>query len=390
MDKLWNKNYIRVLLTNFMMFFAFYLFTPLLPIYLSEHFGASNDVIGIVLSSYMVAEIVARLFSGFIVDRFDRKLVLLWSVAVFAAFFVGYPLASTLMMFAIVRTAHGFPFGLVTVANTTASIDVLPSSRRNEGLGFYGLSNNLAMAFAPTAGVFIYKWSGSFAVLFWIAFAVALIALGVSFTVELPHRETKRVKRPVSLDRFFLTRGWLLGVNIAFFAFSWGLVSNYIAIYSKQVMGITSGTGTYFMLISIGLMASRLQGNKALREGRLTHNAAMGMCTSLVSYFIFIAFPSDFTYYASALLLGLGNGHMYPAFLNMFVATARHNERGTANSSILVSWGLGMGLGILLGGVVSRHCGYTAAFWMNFAVNAAGVALFFAATRSFFERRRLE
>ena len=389
MEKLWNRNYLRVMLVNFMMYFAFYLLTPLLPLYLSEEFGASNNMIGIVLSGYVVAEIVARLFSGYVVDSFDRRGVLLWSLSLFFVFFAGYPVAGTLLMFAIVRTLHGLPFGAVTVANSTAAIDVLPSSRRNEGLGFYGLSNNLSMAIAPSAGVFIYKWVNSFEVLFWLSFVIAAGALFVASRIELPKRELKSAKRPVSLDRFFLTRAWLLSFNIAFFAFSWGVLSSYIALYSKNVLGITGGTGTFFMLISIGLMASRLQGAKALRQGRLTHNAAEGMCISLVAYFMFIAFPSMFTYYASALLLGLGNGHLYPAFLNMFVGMAHHNERGTANSSILVSWGIGMGIGILLGGVVSGSCGYAAAFWMNWAVNAVGVLLFFAATRKFFLRRRM-
>ncbi len=389
MEKLWNRNYLRVMLVNFMMYFAFYLLTPLLPLYLSEEFGASNNMIGIVLSGYVVAEIVARLFSGYVVDSFDRRGVLLWSLSLFFVFFAGYPVAGTLLMFAIVRTLHGLPFGAVTVANSTAAIDVLPSSRRNEGLGFYGLSNNLSMAIAPSAGVFIYKWVNSFEVLFWLSFVIAAGALFVASRIELPKRELKAAKRPVSLDRFFLTRAWLLSFNIAFFAFSWGVLSSYIALYSKNVLGITGGTGTFFMLISIGLMASRLQGAKALRQGRLTQNAAEGMCISLVAYFMFIAFPSMFTYYASALLLGLGNGHLYPAFLNMFVGMAHHNERGTANSSILVSWGIGMGIGILLGGVVSGSCGYAAAFWMNWTVNAVGVLLFFAATRKFFLRRRI-
>ena len=50
MDRLWNKNYCKVMVANFSLFFAFYVLTPLLPLYLSEHFGATKDVIGLVLS----------------------------------------------------------------------------------------------------------------------------------------------------------------------------------------------------------------------------------------------------------------------------------------------------------------------------------------------------
>ncbi len=193
----------------------------------------------------------------------------------------------------------------------------------------------------------------------------------------------------VSLDRFFLVRGWLLGVNMVTFGFCFGVLSNYLAIYGKEVLGITGGTGTYFMLCSIGLILSRLQGGKALREGRVTHNAAGGMVISLIGYTLFILVPGLVSYYASALLIGLGNGHMWPAFQNMTISVAPNSQRGTANSTILVSWDVGMGLGILMGGVISELVSYSAAFWTVAAVNALGVLLFFTATRQFFLERNL-
>jgi predicted MFS family arabinose efflux permease len=167
------------------------------------------------------------------------------------------------------------------------------------------------------------------------------------------------------------------------------VLSNYLAIYGKEELGITSGTGTYFMLLSIGLFLSRLQGAKSLREGRLTHNAAYGMLISLTGYVLFVSCNNMVAYYISAVLIGLGNGHMYPAFLNMFINVAHHNERGTANSSILTSWDAGFGIGILAGGIIAQYFGYSAAFWTVAAINATGVLLFFIATRSFFRGRTL-
>jgi len=99
--------------------------------------------------------------------------------------------------------------------------------------------------------------------------------------------------------------------------------------------------------------------------------------------------PDLTAFYASALLIGLGNGHMWPAFQNMTICVARNNQRGTANSTILISWDIGMGLGILLGGVIAEHLGYGSAFWTVAAVNMAGVLAYFAATRRFFLRRNL-
>ena len=387
---------------NFTLFFAFYVLTPLLPLYLSEHFGAPKDVIGLVLSGYTITALLFRPFSGYFVDSFPRRTVLMACFGAFAIFFAGYLAASTLLLFTIVRTLHGGPFGALTVANSTAAIDVLPSSRRTEGIGYYGLSNNLSMAIAPTIGIFIYKYTDSFELLFWLALVVACAGWLIDATVKFPEKEIVRNKSKLSWDRFFLVRGWLLGLNMVAFGFSFGVLSNYLAIYGKEVMGITGGTGTYFLLCSVGLIISRLQGGKALREGRLTHNAGSGMVISLVGYTLFILMPtlsslfalhtSLFTligYYGSALLIGLGNGHMWSAFQNMTICVAHNNQRGTANSTILISWDIGMGLGILLGGVIAEYLGYDASFWTVVIINAAGVATFFVATKAFFLQRRL-
>lgn len=388
-EKLWNANYIKVMTTNFLLYFAFYLLTPLLPLYLSETFGATKDTIGIVLSGYTVAALIVRPFCGYVVDSFSRKKVLMLCLSGFAVFFAGYIAAGTILMFAICRTLHGGPFGAVTVANSTCAIDVLPSSRRNEGIGLYGLSNNFAMAIAPSIGIYLHNMVDSYMILFWIAFVVAISAVLIAWTIRLPEKDIIRNKEKLSLDRFFLTRAWLLAINIAMFGFCWGVLSNYLAIYSKEVLSITGGTGTYFALLSMGLFSSRLQGRKALSQGKLTQNAAEGMLISLVGFTLFVAIPHPVAYYLSAILIGLGNGHLYPAFLNMFVHVARHDQRGTANSSILTGWDLGFGIGSLLGGIVAEHFGYTATFWMVAAENAVSVILFFLASRQFFERRKI-
>ena len=409
-DQLWNRNYCRVMAANFALFFAFYILTPLLPLYLSEHFGATKDVIGLVLSGYTITALLMRPFSGFLVDSFPRKQVLMVCFGVFAVFFAGYLAAASLLAFTIVRTLHGGPFGALTVANSTMAIDVLPSSRRTEGIGYYGLSNNLAMAVAPTVGIYLYRVSNSFELLFWVALIVACGGWLVDATVKPKSVECISTPRSkLSWDRFFLLRGWLLGLNMVAFGFSFGVLSNYLAIYGKEQLGITGGTGTYFMLCSVGLMLSRLQGSKALRNGRLTHNAATGMVISLIGYTLFILIPTicnaldggskfftlhsslftSVSYYASALLIGLGNGHLWPAFQNMTICVARNNQRGTANSTILVAWDIGIGMGVLVGGIVAELLGYAAAFWTVVAVNAAGVLTYFVATRHFFLCRNL-
>lgn len=375
--------------SNFMLFFSFYLLTPLLPIYLDTRFSADKDLIGLVLSGYVVAALVVRPFSGFVVDSFDRRKVLMICFFTFFICFAGYIAASSVLLFAVVRTIHGLPFGATTVANSTVAIDVLPSSRRNEGMGFYGLSNNLAMAFAPTVGIYLYTATGDFRLLFWISLLAAFLGFVTVSSIKTRPRRAVAGKPRMSLDHFFLSRGWLLALNIMLFGLCWGVMSNYVAIYSKEKLGITDGTGLFFAIIASGLFISRIAGARSLREGRLTANALQGASLSAIGLTLFALAPGIWAYYLAPLLIGLGNGRMYPAFLNMFIDMARNDQRGTANSTILTSWDLGMGIGILAGGMLLEYSGYSAAFWFTAASQISGTLLLLFFTRRFFTARKL-
>ncbi len=388
-ERLWNKEYMKVMTSNFLLFFAFYLLTPLLPVYLTDRFAADKDTIGVVLSGYVIATLLVRPFSGFFVDSFDRKKVLCTCFFAFFICFAGYLGASTLLLFAIVRTVHGIPFGATTVANSTVAIDVLPSSRRGEGIGYYGLSNNIAMATAPSAGIYLYGTTGDFNLLFWCSFVLAFIGFLMTTRVKTRQRQLVRTKPVLSLDHFFLTRAWMMAVNIALFGVCWGVMSNYVAIFAIEKMNITGGTGMFFMILSVGLVLARLLGSRSLREGKMTVSCARGVILSTLGYVLFSLSISEFTFYLSALLIGLGNGQMYPAFLNMFINVARHDQRGTANSSILISWDSGMGIGILLGGFLAQYIGYGSAFVTIALIQALGAAMFLLFTRHFYLSRRL-
>lgn len=388
-EKLWNSNFIKVNIANFMLFFAFYLLMPLLPLYLKETFHSTKDVIGAVLSGYTIAALLSRPFSGFLVDSFPRKTVLLTVYFLFFIFFAGYLAAGSLLLFAVVRTLHGGPFGALTVANSTVAIDVLPSSRRSEGIGYYGLSNNLAMATGPTVAVWVYNSMHSFELLFWLSLVVAGVGLMVDCTVRLSPRPAIPGKRKVSLDRFFLVAGWLLFLDMVAFGFSYGVLSTYLAIYSKETLGVTSGTGTYFLILAAGLILSRLEGALSLRRGRIVYNAAIGMSISVVGYTLFVAVPNMWGYYGSAVLIGLGNGHLWPAFQNMFINLAENDRRGTANSTLLVSWDVGIGLGVIVGGLFSEHMGYASAFWVGAMVNAVAVGHFYLHSRHHYHAHKL-
>lgn len=387
-EKLWNRNYLRVWCANFLLYFSFMLLTPLFPLYLSETFGADKQMIGIVLSGYTLTALLIRPFSGYMVDSFPRRRVLLISFFIFFVLFIGYPLAASLFMFAVVRTLHGAPFGAATVSNSTVAIDVLPASRRAEGIGYYGLSNNVATAIGPTAALVIYGAFESYNMLFACAILFSGLAFFCNYTLKLEQKPLA-ARPPLSLDRFILLKAWPQGICIACAGFCYGVISTYIAIYGKEELGITGGTGLFFMLLSIGLILSRLTGSRTLRKGRIAENASLGVIVSLCGYLLFASMHNNVGYYLSAFIIGLGNGHFFPAFQTMFLNLASNGQRGTANSTLYVSWDSGVGLGVLFGGMIAEHFGFHTAFWVTFAANVIGVMFYFVKAKGYFLANRL-
>ena len=388
-DKLWNSEYLKVWSSNFLLNFAFMLMTPLLPLYLRDTFDADKELIGLVLAGYALAALLVRPFSGYVVDSWPRKTVLVITYFLTCAFFGGYLIAGSLTMFALFRMLHGAPFGACGVSLSTVMIDVLPSSRRAEGIGYYGLSNNIATAIAPSVGLMLFSRFQSYDMLFLLSLVCSLAGVVVDATLHLRPREVMQDKQKISLDRFLLLKGWALFLVMFTMAFCYSVLSTYVAIYGKEKLGVTAGTGLFFALFAIGLIVSRLTGSKSLREGKIVRNATWGIVVSISGFVIFASCHHMAAYYLSPFIIGLGNGHMFPAFQNMFVNLAPHSRRGTANSSLLTSWDVGIGLGIIVGGVVSELVNYYAAFWVAWGVNTLGVLFFFAYVRRSFLSHRL-
>ena len=389
LEKLWNSNYLKVWIANFMIFFSFMLLTPLLPLYLKETFAADKQTIGLVLSGYTLLALLIRPFGGFFVDSFPRKKVLLICYGLFTIFFGGYLAAGSLLLFTLVRTLHGAPFGASTVANSTVAIDVLHPTRRAEGIGYYGLSNNIASAIAPALAIYLLNITHNYNLLFWLAFLTSAIGLGINATLKLNPRELIKDKPKISLDRFFLLKGWSEGLSMMCLSFSYGVTATYVAIYGKETLNISGGSALFFMLLSLGLILSRLVGSRTLRQGKITQNASVGILISLCGYLMFALLQNPIGYYGSAFIVGLGNGHMWPAYQTMFLNLAPHTQRGTANSSILMSRHIGVGLGTLIGAAIAEHGGYQQAFIASALVNLIGIIIFFGYAKNDFLKNKL-
>jgi MFS family permease len=346
------------------MSFSFFILVPTLPLYLADTFDIEKAMVGVVLSCYVVAVLCVRPLAGFVADAFPRKKVYIISYTIFVASFLGYfAITSSLVMFILLRVFHGFSFGMLTTAGNTIVIDVMPSSRRGEGLGYYGVTNNLAMAFGPMVGLFVIS-SGNYNLLSLTSLVTGTIGLILGSLVRAPRKEiVESAGIKLSADRFFLKEG--IRACFAFFllAMPYGMTTSYVALYAAS-SGITQNAGLFFTVMAAGLITSRLHSGKQVDRGYITETIRLGiiiaffgavgesLLSSAAGYSISLGYV---TYFLAAFLFGYGYGTMFPAYNTLFINLAPNSRRATANATYLTGWDVGIGGGMLIGGYIAEY-----------------------------------
>jgi MFS family permease len=394
-DKLVTPDYCRILAANFLLFFAFYLILPVLPFYLTEVFQASNAAVGIILSCYTIAALCIRPFSGYLLDTLARKPLYLIAYFIFTTIFAGYLLAGVLMLFVMLRVVHGLAFGMVTVAGNTIVIDITPSSRRGEAVGYYGLMNNMAMSIGPMVGLFMHD-TYSFQAIFTFSLASGSLGFIMACLVKTPAKQPVQ-SEPISFDRFVLLKGIPAGVSLLLLSIPYGMTSTYVAMYAKEI-GITISSGLFFTFMAVGMAVSRMFSGRQVDKGRITQVIALGLYLVCFCFFALSACGmlikwnttfATYLFFGIALFLGIGFGTMFPAFNSLFVNLAPNSKRGTATSTYLTSWDVGIGIGLMSGGYIAQITSFDAAYLFGACLTVVSTFYFRLKVAPHFERNKL-
>ena len=391
-ERLFNRNFLLVLAGNFLLFFAFFTILPVLPLYMQQEYNATHTQIGVVLSLYTITALIIRPFAGFMLDTLPRRPMQLIFYGVFALLFCTYIIPGNIITFAVIRALHGLIFGFITVANSTVAIDVLHTSRRNEGIGYYGISNNLGMALGPTISFATYNFFGSYEALFLCAFIACAVGFVMILMVQMPKKTIPQKAistSPISLDRFFLIKGTHESITFMLLSFSYGILSTYLAVYARDEVGIENSTGPFFMLMALGLISARISNGPHLRKGRVIELITAGMLGLFIGYAMFIFLTAPIAFYASAFVLGFSYGMICPPVQTMFVNLAPHERRSTANSTYLTSWDVGVGIGVVVGGAIADLHSYRAAYMLGVVLVAIALVQFRKVAAPYFTNNRL-
>lgn len=385
--KLWSASFLNVCFANFLMACSFNLLMPSIPLYITEQLGVSQSKTGIVLASYAIALLFIRPFSGYMVDIYSRKKLLFVAFTCYVLIFFGYFFATTVLLFILVRFIHGLTWGLTTVSSSTLAIDVVPSQRRAEGIGYYGTFMNVAMAIGPFIAIHIYNHSG-FQVLLWYAIFMGTLGIITVAMIKAPEKPKAKIEpQKLSLDRFFLIRAWPIFLNQLLPCFAWGTIGPFVAQYGKQIN--VENAGIFFPFWAVGIIVSRIFSGKLVDKGKIHFVNMSAMFTISVSFLLFATVHSIYAFCAAGLFIGVGFGMMLPALQTLYINMTDHSQRGTANSTYLIGFDLGLALGMLIGGYISGKYSFEILFLIASVLCFVSIIVYWLWSMPVFERKRL-
>ncbi len=383
---LWNRNFIQCCISYFLMNFAFYMLMPTIPVYLVEELGIKPSQVGMALSSYTLGLMLVRPFSGYLVDCLSRKPLYFFAFLAFACMFTGYLFATTILAVMLVRFIQGSFMGLTSVAGNTIAIDVIPSQRRGEGMGFYGLTINLAMSLSPLVAVALYNESGFRPV---VLTGMTIAYIGVISVSLIRYPKRKIISHPpLSLDRFILVKALWAGLSYMLCAIPYGMIISFVILYGKEID--IENPGYFFIFMAVGVGTARLISGKLVDRGKIHIVTISSLIFLILSFALFASLHTETAYFSCALAIGIGFGISVPAFQMLFVNVAPHNMRGTATSTYQTSFDLGVGIGMLSAGFISLHYNLATAFLVGSFTCLLSLIVYLLYAKPAYERDRLQ
>lgn len=388
-QRLFNRNFVLLSLCNLTFTTSFNLILPVLPLYLTDDLGASKTALGLILACYSVAALLMRPISGWLVDSFPRRRILIIFMIPFCFSFIGYIFLSYFLLIAMLRFLHGLAFGAVGTTVSTMAVDTIPLNKLGTGVGFLGITNSLSLAIGPMLGMLLLDYI-SFYQIFLVCTSIALVSFGIGLLVKLPRDRLSGAATPgkgVHLENFFLRHGLGAFLCLLLAALPYGLMLNFISIYVRE-HAININPGYYFCVLAVGLVISRLFSGKLVDMGFLTQSVVFGQVLSIASFVCFIKFHGDLAFFGSALLMGLGYGIIAPAYQTMLLLLADAEHRGTASSMFLIAWDLGIGASVLIGGWFADMTSLNTTFWSGTSLLGVSTVLFALFIARNYKRRR--
>ncbi|MGG4343384.1 MFS transporter [Paenibacillus lautus] len=367
MERLWTKPFIQMTVGMLFLFTGFYLLLPTLPLYI-KHLGGTESQVGLAAGAFTLTAVVFRPMVGGLVDRYGRRAFYVWGLLFFVLSMYLYDWVGSILLLLALRILHGASWAFSTTSIGTVITDLIPTSRRGEGMGWYGMAMTVAMAIGPMLGTFIVS-GYSFRTLFLVATGLSLIAFILAYMTRAPY-QTKP-----SAGRIQLVEKSVLPVTAAIFflAVAYGGITTFLPLFAES---IRVNPGTFFLVYAVALTLIRPFAGKLsdrFGEAAVIIPSLIVTAGALIVLSLSSGLPGLIT---AAILYGIGFGSAQPALQAATLRIAPQNRRGAANASFMTAFDLGIGLGAIILGLVSERIGYTYLFTVTAASVVVSLVIF--------------
>ena len=367
-QKLWNRDFVLIIIINFLVFMNHIMVLNTFPMFLKGVLGLDEGIAGIAAVAFSVVAVILRPVIGWMLNNGKRKSILIIGIAGMGLMPVGY-LCSTLLaglgyamvaaiaLAIVCRMLHGASLAFSNTTTATIASDALPQSRFAEGMGYFGMATALATSMAPALSLALKDIS-------WVLmFAVAASFMVIAFVLYLcmrTHAKPVAEKQPLTLKGLIDPDAVPASVICLVFLLTWGALENFLSSFAEE-SSLPSG-GIFFLITAVMLVLVRVfLGQMADKKGEgifvYTCNGAM-----LIALLLLALVPNSVTFYLSAVLAGYAFGGIEPALQSMAVHIAPPERRGSANSTFLCAYDIGLGLGGGIAGVLISALGYRTMF----------------------------
>lgn len=366
------------------MYVTYYAILSALPIYLVNDLHASKIQVGLVVGVYTIASVLVRPFSGFALDRFGRRTIFLSALIIYSLLFSGYLVALTITSIIFLRFAQGLSWGFTTVSGSTIAVDNIPASKRGEGIGYFALSTTFGMSVGPVIGLFIcHQWG--YTVMFVSGCFISFASLACAYFVHLRKRFLVGKRIRLKWNSLFEKSSIRPSLNVLITMIAYGSLLSFIALYGREI-GIQNSS-LYFLIFSIGIAAARLTAGKEFDKKGPRRIITICLILLVIGFPLLALANNEILFYLSAVIIGFGNGVIFPTFQSIVNNLADAEHHGVANSTLYTAVDLGMGLGMIMAGIIAQHFSLSAIFWTNSVVCIAGLIFFRFSVLPYYESR---
>ncbi|MGY0693377.1 MFS transporter [Virgibacillus sp. FSP13] len=353
-DKIWTRDFVLVCLANFFIFLGFQMTLPTIPLFVKE-LGGSDQLIGIITGIFTFSALLLRPYAGHALESKGRQFVYMIGLAIFVLSVGSYAFVASIAFLFIMRMVQGVGWGFSTTATGTIATDIIPPKRRGEGMGYFGLSGNLALAFGPSLGLTLVGVM-SFKELFLICASLGLVAFLLSSKIRYKKVEQSPNKSTTVKFDIFEKTALQPSVLLFFITVTFGGIASFLPLYATQ-KGI-EGIELYFLMYAIFLMISRTFAGKIYDKKGHEFVFLPGTLLIFIAMILLSWLPSMFVMLVAGALYGLGFGSVQPALQAWSVDKAPDNRKGMANATFFSFFDLGVGLGAMVFGQLAFVFGY--------------------------------